>query len=365
MSDSDNKSYYLKRIGKLGAEEVARPEESPYEGGNRFTSPESKFSVDSLPEDESVQAAEDCDIEDRTGEPASGDPVSKSSKNATGVDEAFKRLMQKIQAGEKRNVKTKSLHGEDSLCLQNVDLKWLKGAVNSRAIFWFWAYIRKASARELCLPENTAGLIPEWDRKEESLYSFFRLPGNPTSSAERSRVIISFMNKLSYSLSPYQSKKTFDYIRGVWLVFNSQVQSPKWLKKNDNEGIEWAWSYLSKKKDIKGNVLSWFKSADLNERYIGVMGAIDCWAIPNKLDVENYRKFLDDKNALLKNMRDSFKQRKRRSGKHDLTISAKASKELSELAVVLDKKEIKVIEKLIHDEYLRYKSKLLDYTNPS
>ncbi|MCP6669765.1 hypothetical protein NL517_30755, partial [Klebsiella pneumoniae] len=68
----------------------------------------------------------------------------------------------------------------------------------------------------------------------------------------------------------------------------------------------------------------------------------------------NYRKFLDDKDALLKNMRDSFKQRKRRSGKNDLTISAKASKELSELAVALDKKEIKVIEKLIHDEYLRY-----------
>ncbi|ENC9728089.1 TPA: hypothetical protein I9236_000177 [Citrobacter freundii] len=365
MSDSDNENYYLKGIGKLGAEELARPDEPLHEGGSRFTSPESEFSIDSLPEDESAQAAEDCDIEDRTGEAASGNPVSESSKNATGADEAFKRLMQNIQAGEKRNVKTKSLHGEDSSCLQDVDLKWLKGAVNSRAIFWFWAYIRKASARELCLPENTAGLIPEWDRKEEGLYSFFRLPGNPTSSAERSRVIISFMNKLSYSLSPYQSKKTFDYIRSIWLVFNSQVQSPRWLKKNDNEGIEWAWSYLSKKKDIKRNVLSWFKPADLNERYIGVMGAIDCWAIPSKLDVENYRKFLDDKSALLKKMSDSFKQRKRRSGKHDLTISAKASKELSELAVVLNKKEIKVIEKLIHDEYLRYKSKLFDYKNPS
>lgn len=363
MSDSDNENYYLKGIGKLVAEELARQEEPPYERGNRFTSPESKFSVDSLPEDESAQAAEDCDIEDKTGEPASSNPVSESSKNATGADEAIKRLMQNIQAGEKRNVK--SLHGGDSSCLQDVDLKWLKGAVNSRAIFWFWAYIRKASARELYLPENTAGLIPEWNQREESLYSFFRLSGNPTSSAERSRVIITFMNKLSCSFSPYQSKQTFDYIRSIWLVFNSQVQSPGWLKKNDNEGIEWAWSYLSKKKDIKRNVLSWFKPADLNERYIGVMGAIDCWTIPNKLDVESYRKFLNDKNTLLKKMSDSFKQRKRRSGKHDLTISAKASKELSELAVALDKKEIKVIEKIIHDEYLRYKSKLLDYKNPS
>ncbi len=39
MIDSDNENYYLKRIGKLGAEELARPEESPYEGVNRFTSP--------------------------------------------------------------------------------------------------------------------------------------------------------------------------------------------------------------------------------------------------------------------------------------------------------------------------------------
>ncbi|ELZ5052445.1 hypothetical protein UYK15_004423 [Enterobacter asburiae] len=365
MSNSDNENHSLSRFGKLGAEELARPEEPSREGGSRFTRSKSEFSGNSLPEDESAQAAEDCDIEDKTGESALGNPVSESSINATEADEAFKRFVKKIQAGEKRNVKSKSLHGGDSSCLQDVDLKWLKGAVNSRAIFWFWAYIRKASARELCLPENTAGLIPEWDRKEESLYSFFRLPGNPTSSAERSRVIITFMNKLSCSLSPYQSKQTFDYIRSIWLVFNSQVQSPRWLKKNDNEGIEWAWSYLSKKKDIKRNVLSWFKPADLNERYIGVMGAIDCWAIPNKLNEENYTKFLDDKNALLKKMSNSFKQRKRRSGKHDLTISAKASKELSELAVALNKKELKVIEKLIHDEYLRYKSKLFDYKNPS
>lgn len=365
MRNGDNENYYRKWVDELAVDELARPEEPSHEGGSRFSSPESEFSVDSLSEDESAQAVEDCDIEDKTREPASSNPVSESSKNAAGADEAFKRLMQNIQAAEKRNVKNKSLHGGDPSCLQNVDLKWLKGAVNSRAIFWFWAYIRKASARELYLPENTARLIPEWDQREENLYSFFRLSGNPTSSVERSQVIITFMNKLSCSLSPYQSKQTFDYIRSIWLVFNSQVQSPRWLKKNDNEGIEWAWSYLSKKKDIKRNVLSWFKPADLNERYIGVMGAIDCWAIPNKLDVESYRKFLNDKNALLKKMSDSFKQRKRRSGKHDLTISAKASKELSELAVALDKKEIKVIEKLIHDEYLRYKSKLLDYKNPS
>ncbi|MEG2432638.1 MAG: hypothetical protein RSB25_13390, partial [Acinetobacter sp.] len=124
MSDSDNENYYLKGIGKLGAEELARPEEPLHEGGSRFTSPESEFSIDSWPEGESAQAAEDSDIEVRTGEPISSPPVSESSNNATRGDEAFKRLMQNMQAGEKRSVKTKSLHGEDSLCLQNVDLKW-------------------------------------------------------------------------------------------------------------------------------------------------------------------------------------------------------------------------------------------------
>lgn len=361
MNNGDNENHILKRIGQLAADELLRPEEPSQDRGSRFTSPESECSVDSLQEDESAQAAGNCDIDDKTGEPASTNPVVESRQNTTVTGEAYKRLMQQIQLEEKRNVKTKSLHGGDSLCLRDVDLKWLKGVANSRAIFWFWAYIRKASARELYLSEKTSEKIPRWDQKKESLYSFFSLPGNPTSSAERSRVIITFMNELSYSLSPYQSKKTFDYIRGIWLVFNSQIQSPKWLKKNDNEDVEWAWSYLSKKKDIKRNVLSWFKPADLNERYIGVMGAIDCWAIPNELDVENYRKFLDDKNALLKNMRDSFKQRKRRSGENNLTISTKASKELSELAVALDRKEIKVIEKFIHDEYLRYKSNPSDY----
>lgn len=365
MSNADNKSRYYLRFAKQFAEEIPIPYEPSHEGEVRFTSPESEFSVDSLQEDESAQAVENCDIEDKTGEPASTNPVVESGQNATVTGEAYKRLMQKLEAEEKCNVKTKSLHGGDSSCLHDVDLKWLKGAVNSRAIFWFWAYIRKASARELYLSEKTSEKIPRWDPEKENLYSFFRLPGNPTSSAERSRVIITFMNEVSYSFSSYQSKKTFDYIRGIWLVFNSQIQTPKWLKKNYNEDVEWAWSYLSKKKDIKRNVLSWFKPADLNERYIGIMGAIDCWAIPNELDVENYRKFLDDKNALLKNMRDSFKQRKRRSGESNLIISTKASKELSELALALDKKEIKVIEKLIHDEYLRYKRNLFDYKDPS
>jgi hypothetical protein len=34
-----------------------------------------------------------------------------------------------------------------------------------------------------------------------------------------------------------------------------------------------------KRKDVNDNILFWFKPADANEKYIAIMGAIDCWVI--------------------------------------------------------------------------------------
>lgn len=361
MSNNNSENYYQASIGKLAAEELSKPWEPSHEEGGHFAKPESESSVNSLPESRPAQTTENSNTEDKAGELTPNNQVSESSQSVIGPGETMKRMMKNILAEPKLTVKTKYLNGGDSSCLRDVDFKWLKGEANSRAIFWFWAYIRKASVRDLCLCEDTAVSIKGWDRNAEVLYSFFKLPGNPTSTAERSQVIITYMNKISYCLGPYQSKKTFEYIRSIWLVFNSPIRTPIWLKKNDNECIEWAWIYLSKKKSIKGNVLSWFKPADLNERYIGIMGAIDCWAIPENLDKVQYSKFFQEKRKLLKTMKDSFRQGERRSEKIKLTLTPKSQKKLKELVNIHSKKENKLIEKLIDDEYRQYKAAPEEY----
>lgn len=361
MNSSDNKNHSHTWIGKWASEELLKPYEPSHEEGNDFASPESEFGINSLPEDRSAQTTKNCDIEVKTGEPASTNPIVESNQNFTGTDEPTGRVVHNVQTRPKQTVKTKNLRGGDPSCLRDVDFKWLKGEANSRAIFWFWAYIRNASNHKLKLLSSVLTLPPGWNSESKLLYSFFKLPLHTTSSAERSQLIICFFNKLSIFFSPYEVKESFEHIRNIWLVYNSPINKITWLKKNDSETIEWAWGYLFKADEIQGNILPWFKSADLNERYIAIMGAIDCWAIPEDENDDPCKKLLVDKKALLDKMESTFKQRKRRAGKGKVTLSPKSQKELDELAELHGVKINKLIEKLINNEHRQYKDNPEEY----
>ncbi|EIJ8977017.1 MULTISPECIES: hypothetical protein [Enterobacteriaceae] len=349
--NKNDKDSHLGALSKLLANEALQKEMVSTEQPHTSTDPENNkkdsflqaSEVKQLPGDDSNHECADVDLS-----PVA--PVDKGSQ-------AIEHLTRQILAQENTTSKKQILNGGEDPYLRDIDFRWLKGDANERAIFWFWIYIRTASNSSLNLPELK--LQDDWDLESPCLYSFFRLSDNPVSSAERSRLIITFFNKLSDFFSPNQIKKSFEHIRSIWLHLISPVRQFKWLKKKDYEGIEWAWEYLLKRKDFNDNILFWFKPADANEKYIAIMGAIDCWVIRgNKIDCQ-------DKKLLLDNMKKAFQQRGRRDKKKSFSlnteISIKTRRELKELVKLQGSSINKFIEGLISDEYRRYKDNPNEY----
>lgn len=350
-NDNDNRFGTLNKLLANEASQkemvsTAQPLTSANPENNKEGSLLQASEVKQLPGDDSKHECADVDL-------------SPASLVAEGnqTDSAIERIMRRMLHNENTTPKKQILNGGDEPYLQDIDFKWLKGDANERAIFWFWVYIRTASNRSLFLPELK--LKDGWSSEDTFLYSFLGLPDNPVSSAERSRLIITFFNKLLGFFNPIQIKESFEHIRSIWLHLISPVRQFKWLKKKDYEGIEWAWDYLLKRKDFNDNILFWFKPADANEKYIAIMGAIDCWVIRgNKIDCQ-------DKKLLLDNMKKAFQQRGRRDKKKSFSlnteISIRTRRELKELVKLQGSSINKFIEGLISDEYRRYKDNPNEY----
>lgn len=352
--NKNDKDSHLGAFGELFSIELSQKEMVSTEQPPTSVNPENNkegsllqaSEVKQLPGDDSKHECADVDLSPAT-------LVSEINQ----TDPAIERVMRQVLAQEDTPPKKQVLNGGEGPYLRDVDFRWLKGDANERAIFWFWIYIRTASNSRLNLPELK--LQNGWDSEDHCLYSFFRLPDNPVSSAERSRLIITFFNKLSGFFNPIQIKESFEHIRSIWLHLISPVRQFKWLKKKDSEGIEWAWDYLLKRKDVNDNILFWFKPADANEKYIAIMGAIDCWVIRgNKIDCQ-------DKKLLLDNMKKAFQQRGRRDKKKSFNlnteISIKTRRELKELVKLHGVNINKFIERLIDDEYGKYKDNPNEY----
>lgn len=342
--NKNDKDSHLDAFGKLFSNELSQKEMVSTEGPSTSASPENNkegsllqaSEVKQLPGGDSKHECADVDLSLAT-------LVAEGNQN----DPAIERVMRQILAQENTIPKKQVLNGGQDPYLSDVDFRWLKGDANERAIFWFWIYIRTASNSRLNLPELK--LQNGWDSEDHCLYSFFRLPDNPVSSAERSRLIITFFNKLSGFFNPIQIKESFEHIRSIWLHLISPVRQFKWLKKKDSEGIEWAWDYLLKRKDVNDNILFWFKPADANEKYIAIMGTIDC----------------QDKKLLLDVMKKAYQQRGRRDKKKSFNlnteISIKTRRELKELVKLHSVNINKFIERLIDDEYGKYKDNPNEY----
>ncbi|EJM9051159.1 MULTISPECIES: hypothetical protein [Klebsiella pneumoniae complex] len=344
--NKNDKDSHLGALSKLLANEALQKEMVSTEQPLTSTDPENNRKDSFLQASEVKQCTDDDECADVDLSPAT--LVAEGNQ----TDPAIERIMRQTLHNENATSKKHILNGGEDSYLRDVDFRWLKGDANERAIFWFWIYIRTASNSSLNLPE--LNFQNSWNSEVTCLYSFFRLPDNPVSSAERSRLIVTFFNKLSDFFNPDKIKESFEYIRSIWLDLISTVRQFKWLKKKDYEGIEWAWDYLLKRKDVNDNILLWFKPADVNERYIAIMGAIDCWVIRgNKIDCQ-------DKKLLLDNMKKAFQQRGRRDKKKSFSlnteISIRTRRELKELVKLHGTSINKFIEGLISDEYGKYKN---------
>ncbi len=365
MNDNDNKNYLRNNFEKMFAKDVNAPYVPDQDHQPDPAYQESDKSASFSPVTESAQSSGICAPEHTTPDLPSDSAISKREQPVTQAEAKLERMLQKIQADEKLLSKKMTLRGGATSYLNDRDFKWLKGDANERAIFWFWVYIRTSSNKKLGLPDNWMTRPNGWDPETHYMYSLFNLPVHTSSSAARSQAIIDFFNHLSIYFSPSEIKFSFDSICQIWFVLNSQIRKLKWIKKGDTEVIEWVWGYLSKRKEIKNNILFWFRFADLHEQYISLMGAIDCWGKQEDMSNAQRVEFIHEKKLFLVKMYNAFKQRERRAGKNKFTLSAKANKELSELAGVLGGKGSKVIEKLIHDEYQKYKRHPENYNNQS
>lgn len=243
----------------------------------------------------------------------------------------------------------------DHLC--DADFKWLTGERNERAIFWVWSHIRWATYEllELLPPQSI-------DNQADGLfYSRLSLPFDTGGTNERSKIIISFFEKLSECYTPKISKSVFEKIRWVWAEFIYPVKQIKWLKRQDENTIEWARNYLLNKNEIDNNLQTWFKPSGIDESFLSVMGTVDIWFFTGKkADLFVKRKLLDD-------MYKAFKQRSRREKNNNFIlnseISIKSKQQLNELVEIHGMKINKFIEKLIDEEYQLYKINPVDYRN--
>lgn len=264
-------------------------------------------------------------------------------------------IAQRLCTGMSESVKpVPDLRGGKTDYLRDIDFKWLNGRGSERAVFWFWVYIRKTMAR--IIQPRQSELNPGWTILPGFLYFSLNLPKNTTSTDERRQIIIRYFKNLSVAYPLIQVKELFNFIRDIWLNFHSPVKEISWIKRNDSKAIEWAWDYLSKKSGIKESTISWFKFADLNEKYIAIMGIIDCQEIFEDTTYSKKEDIISKKNALLKRMENAFRQRERRSRNAGDDISRQSQKKLQALAKIQGKKSNQLLEKLIDDEYLRYKS---------
>lgn len=290
----------------------------------------------------------------------SEDEISVSAE-PTQPDKPQDVVVEKSEEDGERNPFWKPVHikGGSQDILQYSDFKWLKNDINERAIFWFWLILKKG----IFLHRNISIVTDRYIRGNESIkdydvYKYLFLPEFTTSTVERTSVIIDFFNKLSDHVAPEYLKEFLNSMRHIWLASVSSVKKIHWINKNNEEDIEWAWKYLRKKK-IEYSILDWFRPANLHEKYLAIMGAVDFWIING--DEQDH----EMKDKLIKEMHLAFRQHKRRQDNkktsHKTIVSKGINKQLKELATLHNCSENHLIMKVIHEEYLRYKNNPQEY----
>ncbi|EBM2192622.1 hypothetical protein DWD10_21235 [Salmonella enterica] len=320
-------------------------------------------------------AGELCgDVANKKTEPAGGKasqeissyPEGSDDENPASAEPALTDKLQPVVAKTGEEVKERKffwnkvlIRGGSKNILQYSDFKWLRSDINERAIFWFWLVLKKG----MNLHPEISSLTNRYIRtssfiKDSDIYSCLFLPEFTTSTAERTSVIIDFFNRLSDYVAPEYLKEFLNGIRHFWLTSVSPVKKIRWINKNNEEDIEWAWKYLRKKK-IENSILDWFRPTNLHEKYLAIMGTVDCWMINDN----EHAHAMKDK--LIKEMHLAFRQHKRRQDNRKsprkTRVSRDIHKQLKELAKLHNCSGNNLIMKVIHEEYLRYKNNPQEY----
>lgn len=281
------------------------------------------------------------------------DPLS-SAKHAENCVPDFNKVVSKL---EKEDNKLRLIHS---------DFSWLRGKENERAIYWSWLFIMQLPWSRIC---NDAG-------ETKSPYTRFKLPERTINTKMRSDIIKVFFDSLSEKYSHGSARHVYQDMLFIWTHFISNVRRTFWLKNKNEEELDWAWDYLSKKPEINSGSLSWFYPVNESEKRLAIVAAIDSCKLyiddypcvfsslegcvmnnPGILRNVNFRK------TLLNDMRLTYEQNKRRAinkkkGKRvaiNAEISPVTKDRVVEMASVRGIQINRLIEKLINNEYMAFK----------
>lgn len=264
------------------------------------------------------------------------------------------------------DVASKIEREHEKMRLVHSDFSWLRGKENERAIYWSWLFIMK-------LPLSR---IYDGAYETKPPYIQFKLPERTINTKMRSDVIKDFFDSLSNKYSHGSARNVYEDMLFIWTHFISNVRRIYWLKNKNDEELDWAWDYLSKKPEINNESFSWFHPVNGSEKRLAIVAAIDSCKLyiddypcvlspfeniiindPNMLRNVNFRR------TLLNDMRLAYEQNKRREinkkkGKR-IAINAEVKPvvkdRIVEMANVRGIQINRLIEELINNEYIEFK----------
>lgn len=263
-------------------------------------------------------------------------------------------------SGNKRNSDTDPFFDfENKYRFNDSDFLWLRGKSNERAIFWCWLYVMYISKNKLLWGPDFATPI----------YKSLKPVSAVNNTEMRSKIIISFYNEFSETLSAITARDVYNGMSFLWSTYVNPVRRVHWLKKKTAEDLDWAWDYLIRKPEFSKSILHWFNPVDDNEKRLAIIAAIDSCDIYIKYNtglvssdsglIENmvFRK------TLLNEMRLAYAQKKRREinkkkGKRvaiNAEINPIVKDRIVEIANVKGIQLNKLIEELINNEYIEFK----------
>ncbi|WP_445335774.1 hypothetical protein ACSR9H_04150 [Citrobacter koseri] len=303
-------------------------------------------------------------------------PLIDNNNESSSHPAESERTQTSNQTSETENIKTRDHSSDESTprdkekeskCrLVHSEFSWLRGKENERAIYWAWLFIMQ-------MPVSRITDDPD---ETESPYNQFKLPLRTINTKARSDVIERFFELLAEKYKYECARRIYEDMLFNWTYFISSIKRIYWLKSKNEEDLDWAWNYLSKKPEFNNGSLSWLHPVNESEKRLAIVAAIDSCKLyiseyphyftslehitinnPDMLMNMNFRK------ALLNEMRLAYEQRKRRKinkrkGKRvaiNAEISSVAKDRIVEMASVRGLQINRLIEELINNEYIDFK----------
>lgn len=229
---------------------------------------------------------------------------------------------------------------KDSKIIPKDNFDWLKK--HERACYWAWSYLRLATPSSLGFdkPLETSLVYTH----TQNIYNILSLHEKAVNNTERLNLIIEFFDKFETTKS--NKLLILNKLKESWGRIFTYITPFKWLDDNNEEQLKWAWSYLLKEA-IPPNFI---QPTGRHELYLAIIASLDLWDThedTRKLFTININKALSQRK-----FREQIKDRK----PINTYLEKKTKIRLEEIAKHYNLNITRTLEKIINEEYERYRN---------